>query len=300
MQILIIGSKGFIGSHLISHFSSNNQNNVFGCDIIEDNGPKYFRVDKFESSYETILKSQPFDVCVYAGGNGSVPYSIENPEIDFQLNTIGINRILTSIHKFQPKCKFIHFSSAAVYGNPVLLPINEESKIEPLSPYGWHKYMSEILCQKFTSLYNLPTISLRIFSVYGEGLMKQLFWDLHCKIKTSKNVTLFGTGNESRDFIHVSDLARVIEILIEKAKFQSEVYNIGSGREITIKEAANTFATIYDADVKVNFGGEIKEGDPINWRADISKISQMGFSTTTELSKGLQQYILWLKEKGLR
>ena len=66
MQILIIGSKGFIGSHLVSHFNSDNQNNVFGCDIIEDNGPKYFRVDKFESSYETILKSHTFDVCIYA------------------------------------------------------------------------------------------------------------------------------------------------------------------------------------------------------------------------------------------
>ncbi|MBK6989880.1 MAG: NAD-dependent epimerase/dehydratase family protein [Bacteroidetes bacterium] len=300
MQILIIGSKGFIGSHLVSHFNSDNQNNVFGCDIIEDNGPKYFRVDKFESSYETILKSHPFDVCIYAGGNGSVPYSIENPETDFQLNTIGINRILTSIQKFQPKCKFIHFSSAAVYGNPVFLPINEESKIEPLSPYGWHKYMSEIICKKFTSLYNLPTISLRVFSVYGEGLMKQLFWDLHRKIKTSKEVTLFGTGSESRDFIHISDLVNAIELLIKKAKFQSEVYNIGTGKEITIKEAANTFAKIYDSEVKIKFGGEIKEGDPINWRTDISKIKEMGFHPSTELSKGLQQYIQWIREKELR
>ena len=296
MRILIIGSNGFIGSHLIEHFILKKENEVFGCDVIESSDPNYFCVDKFSPSFNDIFEDRKFDICIYAGGNGSVPNSITNPEMDFQLNTIAINKILTSIQQFQPNCKFIHFSSAAVYGNPDKLPINEESKIEPLSPYGWHKYVSEIICKKFTTLYNIPTISLRIFSVYGKGLKKQLFWDIYQKVKESTQITLYGTGNETRDFIHFSDLIAAIELLIAKAKFEGEVYNVASGRETTISEAARVFSVLYKKDLIINFGGQFKTGDPINWRADINKINSLGFSTKVNLNEGLENYVTWLKE----
>ena len=297
MRILIIGSKGFIGSQLHSFYSVNSNNTVIGCDVKSDpDNLKYIQVEKFNSDFDKLFIANEFDVCVYAGGNGSVPYSLQYPEIDYHLNTFAINRILTAIHKHQPRCKFVHISSAAVYGSPEKLPITEADEIKPLSPYGWHKFMSEIICKKYNSLYNIPTVSLRVFSVYGEGIQKQLFWDIYQKIIKTKNITLFGTGNESRDFIYISDLIHAIDILIHQAKFQGEVYNVASGTESTIKEASTVFCTLFDKNVTIFFGGETKPGDPINWRADISKIKKLGFQAKVELKQGLEHYTSWLKE----
>jgi UDP-glucose 4-epimerase len=297
MRILIIGSKGFIGSHLVDHFSSDKGNEIFGCDIVDDNSPTYFKVNKIAPDYEQLFTEHKFDICIYAGGNGSVPYSLENPELDFLMNTNTVNIILASIYKHQPECRFLHMSSAAVYGSPATLPINEQSDIKPISPYGWHKYLSEIICKKYYSLYKIKTVSLRVFAVYGERLKKQLFWDIYGKIQLSKNITLFGTGNESRDFINIKDLITAIEIVIQKGNFNGETYNVSSGIETSINEAAHTFCEIYDKDLKVTFSGQNKAGDPINWRADISRISELGFSSKVSLRAGLENYIKWLKER---
>ncbi len=297
MRILIIGSKGFIGSHLIEHFSHDQKNEVFGCDVLDDNSQNYFKVNKFSPDYNVPFSSHQFDNCIFAGGNGSVPYSLENPDVDYHLNTQTVNSILSCIFRHQPECKFIHMSSAAVYGSPASLPITEQAAIKPISPYGWHKYLSEIICKKYYSLYKIKTISLRVFAVYGERLTKQLFWDIYGKIQKSNDITLFGTGNESRDFINIRDLVNAIDVIINKGDFNGETYNVSSGIETTIKEAAQEFCRIYDNNVNVTFSGQTKEGDPINWRADISRLTSLGFEAKVGLSLGLENYIKWLKEK---
>jgi UDP-glucose 4-epimerase len=297
MRILIIGSRGFIGSHLIEHFSRDQKNEVYGCDVLDDNSQNYFKVNKFSPDYNVPFSSQQFDNCIFAGGNGSVPYSLENPDVDYQLNTQTVNSILSCILRHQPECKFIHMSSAAVYGSPASLPITEQAAIKPISPYGWHKYLSEIICKKYYSLYKTKTISLRVFAVYGERLTKQLFWDIYGKIQKSNDITLFGTGNESRDFINIRDLVTAIDLIISKGDFNGETYNVSSGIETTIKEAAQEFCRIYDDKVNVTFSGQTKLGDPINWRADISRLTSLGFEAKVGLSFGLENYIKWLKEK---
>ncbi len=299
MRIIIIGSKGFIGSHLVTFFKQKIGNDVTGCDIKENtNDVNYFQVDKMNPDYSKIFKNHQYEVCIYAGGNGSVPYSIEHPEKDYHLNTVLVDRLLDTIKLFQTNCKFVHISSAAVYGSPETLPITEESEVKPMSPYGWNKFLSEIICRKYYSLYKIPTISLRVFSVYGVGIRKQLFWDIHQKLEKSNEITLYGTGNESRDFIYISDLISAFDILIQKSKFQGEVYNVSSGIENTIKEAAEIFAMKKGSNNKIVFGGETKAGDPNNWRADISKINKMGFTAQVNLESGLQKYIEWLKENA--
>ncbi|MFZ7114995.1 MAG: NAD-dependent epimerase/dehydratase family protein [Bacteroidota bacterium] len=297
MRILIIGSRGFIGSHLTDHFSNKKENEVFGCDVSDEASQNYFKVNKFSPDYNDLFKDHRFDICIYAGGNGSVPYSLENPDIDFQLNTHTVNSILSCISKYQPDCKFLHMSSAAVYGSPSTLPINEQAPIKPISPYGWHKYLSEIICRKYYSLYKIKTISLRVFAVYGERLTKQLFWDIYLKIQKSDEITLFGTGNESRDFINIRDLMHAIELVIEKGDFNGETYNVSSGTETTINQAAHEFCRAYNDKVKVTFSGQTKAGDPINWRADISRLASLGFKSKISLTEGLENYTKWLKEK---
>jgi dTDP-glucose 4,6-dehydratase/UDP-glucose 4-epimerase len=296
MKILIIGAKGFIGSHLVEYFL-NKGHTIISCDAKDDPAnPLHIKVDKFGSDYNPIFVDHKIDACIYAGGNGSVPYSIEFPEIDFHLNTYSINRILSCIQKHQPDCRFIHISSAAVYGNPETLPIDEGAKIKPLSPYGWHKFLSENLCIKYYSLYKIPTCSLRVFSVYGERLTKQLFWDLYQKIKKSSVVTLFGNGNESRDFIYIQDLIVAMDIILTNSDFKGEAINVATGNEVTIKDAATLFCNLYDPTIQLKFTNEIKPGDPSNWKADIKKLSVLGFSPKIKLQDGLGNYVRWLKE----
>ena len=297
MKILIIGAKGFIGSHLVEYYSNQGEK-VIECDVKEGiTNPDYEIVHKYNSDFKDIFSRREFDACIYAGGNGSVPFSIEYPEIDFQLNTHTIDSLLAAMLKYRPDCKFIHLSSAAVYGSPQHLPIDENESVKPLSPYGWHKYLSECICKKYSILYGLQTCSLRVFSVFGERLRKQLFWDIYQKIKKSPEVTLFGSGKESRDFIYVRDLVAAIDVVLRKAEFKGEVINVGTGKEITIKEAAETFCRLYDSNLQLKFTNEVKPGDPNNWSANINKLSGLGFKPHTSLESGLGNYVKWLKEK---
>lgn len=299
MKFLIIGSKGFIGSNLVN-FLINAGHRVFEADVIVDyeKQDSYFLVDATNADYHAIFEQQPFDVCVNCSGAASVPDSIKQPHRDFQLNTVNVFKLLDAIRHYQPLCKFINLSSAAVYGNPKKLPINENDEANAISPYGYHKRMSEQICEEFYRFFNIKTCSLRIFSAYGEGLKKQLFWDLSQKALNSTQISLFGTGHESRDFMYIGDLVRAILLVAENAKFQGEVINIANGLEITIQEAVETFYGLYDQKISLNFSGESRPGDPNNWQADIQQLISLGYKSNFTLEKGLQNYNEWLKKKN--
>lgn len=293
MNVLIIGSKGFIGSHCVDYFSKSNQ--VWECDVVTDyTNPKYFLIDATNSDFEEVFQSQKFDVCINCSGAASVPDSIKNPQRDFKLNVTHVFSQLDAIRKYQPECKFINLSSAAVYGNPKQLPIRESHELNPISPYGNHKKMAEDVCRDFYTNYNIPTCSLRIFSAYGPGLQKQLFWDLFQKSKQTRTVSLYGTGKESRDFIFISDLVKAIACAVEKASFKNDIINVANGQEITIAKVAETFFS--NTDTSFTFGGETRQGDPSNWVADISKLKNLGFNPDVTLKEGIEKYWQWLKE----
>lgn len=298
MKILIIGSKGFIGSHAFSYFSQKYK--VWGADIVNDyNEINYFQVDATNADFNPIFAHQQFEVCINCSGAASVPLSIENPLRDFELNTHNVYKILNAIKKYSPNCKFINLSSAAVYGNPEKLPISEEQTLGPISPYGRHKYYSEQICSQFYQDFQISTISLRIFSAYGEKLKKQLFWDLYKKINTVKNneINLWGTGNESRDYIYIKDILQAMELVILNAKFKGSAINIANQTEITIRKAVETFIKLFKPEIKIKFSGQIREGDPINWCADISTLKKMGYKQQFTLEEGLKKFIEWLKKE---
>ncbi|WP_010262384.1 NAD-dependent epimerase/dehydratase family protein [Treponema primitia] len=297
MKIIIIGSKGFIGSHCVSYFSKQN-NDVWESDIVVDskNNNKYYSIDTISPDFSVIFKAQQFDVCVNCSGAANVPESFVNPLKDYHLNTVNVFRILNSLRQFNSKCKFINLSSAAVYGSPKKLPISEDMMMNPISPYGWHKQQAEIISKEFFLLYGIQTINLRIFSVYGVGLRKQIFWDIFQKVKNSDNIELFGTGNESRDFIYIEDLVRAIDHIIKFAEFNSEAINISSGIETTIKEAATLLCKNIRDNINIIFNQQIREGDPINWRSDINKLTSYGFVNNYSLEMGIKELAKWLKE----
>lgn len=298
MNFLIIGSKGFIGTHLVN-FLKKESHEVYEADVIVDyeKNDNYFVIDASNADYHSIFENNNIDVCVNGSGAASVPDSIKQPHRDFQLNTVNVFKILDAIRHYQPDCKFINLSSAAVYGNPKSLPIHEKDDTKPISPYGYHKWMSEQICEEYYRFFNIKTCSLRIFSAYGEGLKKQLFWDLGQRALRSNEVRLFGTGGESRDFIYITDLVRAILIIAEKAAFKGEAINVANGIEITIAHVAKTFYQFFDQSVDLGFTGESRPGDPNNWQADITQLSALGYKPQYSIEEGLQNYVEWLKKR---
>jgi dTDP-glucose 4,6-dehydratase/UDP-glucose 4-epimerase len=298
MKILIIGAKGFIGSHCVDYFSAQGHE-VSEADITPSTQKNYTQLSASNTDFNILFAKQNFDLCINGSGAANVGFSFENPAKDFELNVLNVNKLLVAIRQYSPKCRFINFSSAAVYGNPVQLPITEKSNLKPLSPYGFHKLQSEYLLTEYYKFFGIHTCSLRIFSAYGPRLRKQLFWDLYKKFLNADSIELFGSGEESRDFIYIDDLIQTVDLVIQKAKFEGDLINIASGIETTIKEAATSFYTLLDPSLHPTFSGKVKVGDPNNWRADIGILKDMGFSPKYTIQEGLSKYIKWLKEEKL-
>ncbi len=299
-SVLIIGSKGFIGRHAEEYFSRIENYTVKGADIVIDyNKPNYFIIDPSTSDFKNVFKSDSFNYCINCSGAANVSQSMVKPSRDYYLNTFNVFKILEAIRVTNPKCKFINLSSAAVYGNPKSLPISETAATHPISPYGWHKLQSEMLCQEFFEQFAVPTISLRIFSVFGPGLRKQLFWDLYRKALGDEEIELWGTGNESRDFIYISDLIKVIHLIMQNGAFTGEALNVSNGEELFIKDAVKCFYGYFDKKINYRFRGNHRPGDPNNWKANIEQLQKLGYKQEVSFEKGLHNYYQWVLSQPL-
>lgn len=297
MKILILGSEGFIGSHLVSYFIEQGSQ-VICADIILKVAKDYILINPESPNFASLFQHQSFDVCINATGAANVQFSFSYPHTDYFLNTANVYAILDAIRCYNPLCAFINLSSAAVYGNPTFLPIHESAVIRPTSPYGVHKYYSEQICNEFYTFYNIKTLSVRIFSAYGPGLKKQLFWDLFKKVKTKiNNIEVFGTGNETRDFIYIDDLVRAIDYIIKKNYFDGTFINVASGISTSIKEVVEIFLNQLNPNLSANFTGECKEGDPLYWQANIDLLKSFGFKNQISIEKGIIETVKWLKKQ---
>jgi dTDP-glucose 4,6-dehydratase/UDP-glucose 4-epimerase len=297
LKLLIIGSHGFLGSNISSHFEFLGHD-VFFCDFLDIRNEKnYFRINPFKSDYLEIFENHQFDLVINCAGSANVGASMEDPFFDFDLNVNVVSKILGAIYKTNKETKLINISSAAVYGNPIDLPIRTEQAEHaiPISPYGVHKRMSEVLLKYYYDAFNIPTCSLRVFSAYGNGQKKLLMWDLFQKFQNDESdmIELFGTGNETRDFIHLDDILQQIELVIKHASFNGESLNIANGRAVKISEIAAIFQNHLNSNKSIKFNNIVREGDPLHWCADIETLKSWGYTQTLRLNEGIKQYIDW-------
>ncbi|WP_317899506.1 NAD-dependent epimerase/dehydratase family protein [Aurantibacillus circumpalustris] len=294
MSTLIIGASGFLGNACFEEFSKSGV--TFGTDYINTtNNPIY--VDSDFSITEKLIRDNKPNLIINCAGSSNIQKSFEDPERDYQLNTVLVEKLVNALKLNSSDSKFINLSSAAVYGNPKDLPVKESHPTSPLSPYGKNKLLSENILQEYFKKHGVKGLSVRIFSAYGIGLKRQFFYDLSSKlISNPDKITLFGTGNESRDFIYVSDIVKALKVLSDKAEFDAAVINIASGEESVIKTTAELYAKIFDYKGEICFNGEQIAGYPLNWKADISKIQTLGFKREINLEKGMCLYVDWIKK----
>lgn len=299
MKILIIGSYGFIGSYVASEL--NTKYEIFGCDIIPSTDRLYYQVDRDSPTYAFAFKENQFDVCINCAGSANVQESIINPLNDFNSNLANLCNLLEVIIKYNPECKLINISSAAVYGNALSLPISVSSPLNPLSPYGVHKMLADNLVTKYAELFNISVCSVRIFSAYGNGQKKLFLWDCFQKISNTPKggiVNFYGTGHESRDYIHISDIVQQIELVIDNAPFKGEVYNVANGEEVLIKDIIQLMQQALNKELRAKFSGTTRPGDPVNWRADISPMIEWGYKKSVPIQTGVKDYIQWAQENA--
>lgn len=296
-SVLILGSEGFIGRHCVTNYSNKGWK-VCGCDLVAYPSQQYsyIQLSRLNPSFEDAFKDIEYDYCINAAGNGSVPVSIEHPIADFDANCLDVMRLLEILRTKNNNCKYLHISSAAVYGNPLRLPVYENDSLIPLSPYGWHKQISESICREYFVLYKLPIAIVRPFSIFGPGLYKQFFWDLYQKCKQSNELTLWGTGSESRDFIYIKDFINALDIVLSNSPMEADVYNVANGIETPISDASFHFVKNFNDAVKINFNNQARQGDPKNWKADISKIKSLGYESEYSFERGIKETIEWLKD----
>ncbi|EHQ27726.1 NAD-dependent epimerase/dehydratase family protein [Mucilaginibacter paludis] len=301
-QVLVTGTYGFLGRHTAKIFKENGYH-VVGLGHGKWHPEDYIQwgVDEwFESTitFESLMTIDvKFDAIVHCGGSGSVGFSYSNPYEDFQKSVQSTLSILEYIRLRVPNCKFIYPSSPAVQGQLPDRPILENVISSPISPYGFHKKSAEELCLSYHRNYNVTVGIIRFFSIYGPGLQKQLLYDACNKIKnsTGNEIVFFGTGKETRDWINIDDATSLIYSFTENLN-QWDVINGASGVRMEIKDTLELLASNFDKNIKINFNGFVRQGDPIYFWADVTKAKAYGWEPQIPMNKGLQAFFEYFKK----
>lgn len=301
-KVIITGVNGFIGSHLAGKCLQSGYD-VLGIDLAEKSkvaGIAYSQMDLSRDSIESILKKERAYALLHCAGMAAVKDSVERPEDDFVSNVLVSRKVLYALKDFSRETALLFLSSAGVYGNPAKNPIEESHEKRPISPYALHKSLIEEMCSFFVRQYGMDIRILRIFSAYGAGLRKQIFWDMGQKVQRDGKLELYGTGAETRDFIYIDDLTNAIRLIMEAEKVEHAVYNVANGVEISIRNIAGIFCKECGLpEGVVSFNQYKRTGDPVNWCADIARLRQLGYRMEIDIRAGVAKYVEWLKQTGV-
>lgn len=303
MKAWITGARGFIGSHLARHLSADGWTvgglDVAGWDGV--NGEFSFRHSGGVSlrSLENLgaVHGLP-DAIFHLAGGSSVGASLAEPLRDFE-NTVGTTAaLMEDVRKTCPGTSVVCVSSGAVYGPGHAGPIPESARPAPCSPYGHHKLMMETLCRSYAQAFELRIAIVRPFSVYGPGLRKQLLWDLCERLRRSETpIELGGHGGERRDWLHVTDVARLLAMSARLAGPSCPVVNGGTGVGTTVREVTRMVADIWGSRAPICFSGVKRAGDPESMVADTSVASALGFAPRIPLLEGIQETVRHYKSQ---
>lgn len=242
------------------------------------------------------IRQTDTDIVLHCAGRASVPCSMTQPMMDFEGNTRVAIAVLDACRTIGYTGRVLLMSSAAVYGNPEVLPVSESARIKPVSAYGYHKRQAELLFEEYAVLFGLKTAVMRIFSAYGTGLRKQVLWDLSRRILLEDGpLTLQGTGGETRDFIHAKDVARAAEVIAAGGRMEGECYNVASGEEIRIADLAALLCDSFGEKRELRHCGTLPDGVPSRWLADISKLHELGFEVSVAFPDGVAEFASWAR-----
>jgi UDP-glucose 4-epimerase len=305
VKVLVTGGAGFIGSHLVDrlvdcgylvrvldNLSTGRLDNIRGH--LSSGRVEFIEGDVRDASIvEQCVKD--VDMAFHLAAITSVPYSVENPGITFDVNVRGTMNLLRFCSKVGVS-KFVFVSSCAVYGEPIFLPVTEEHPTNPISPYAESELAAEKFCLGFHARRLLPAVILRLFNVYGLRQGANEYCGVITRFIDRSNrklpLVVYGDGGKSRDFVNVQDVVEAIVRSIISRNAEGEVFNIGYGEPTSINELANVVLEATKAGFEVAYESA-REGDIKHSYASISKASRLlGYKPEVDLGHGLRKLLV--------
>lgn len=308
-RILVTGGAGFIGSNLSRHLS-NSQNHVIVIDdlstghkeniedLIKENKIEFVRgsitdLDLLKETCENV------DYVFHEAALPSVPRSIKDPLTTNQVNINGTLHVLIAAKDTGVK-KVVYASSSSVYGDTPTLPKIESMTPNPLSPYAITKLTGEYYCDVFSKVFQLPTVALRYFNVYGPrqdpaSEYAAVIPKFITSVMNGQSPVIYGDGEQTRDFTYIDDVIQA-NILAAESK-ATGVFNAAGGRRITINELATTVMRIHKTKLDIVYK-ESRPGDIKHSLADSSKAKNaFGFILKYDIDKGLKETMEWYQKQ---
>lgn len=290
-KLIVTGGAGFIGSHLVDRLVSDGHqvliidNLMLGKKEFINHKAEFKKIDiRNEKKLEKVFKGA--EAVFHLAADPRLPISIEDPITTHEINVTGTLNVLNAARKAGVK-KVIFSSSCAVYGDQPL-PIVETAIPKPLSPYGLHKLMGEEYCRLFHLLYNLETVCLRYFNVFGPRKLAGGSYPMVIPIfldqkKKGQKLTIVGSGEDTRDYIHVKDVVAANISAWKSGLVDGQAINIGSGKQTSVNKIAELIGG-----EKINLPARIGEMNYIE--ADNTKARDLlDWEPTIKLEDGIAE-----------
>lgn len=297
--VWITGAQGFIGRHLVRALSA------VGTPVVTFHRASGGRRSGPADDLSFPLSAAGFAAALdrlgapqrayHLAGAPTVGASFGDPGSDFQSNVVTTELLLEALRG--RKVPLVLASSAAVYGEGHSDPIRADTETIPSSPYGTHKLLAEQLVQAHARFFDQPVTILRLFSIYGTGLRKQLLFDVCGRLAASPPstpLTLSGTGAERRDWLDARDVVAAMIGLEDPAPGESRIYNLASGRASRIREIAEYLVAAWGDRREIVFTNEVRNGDPFSLMADASSLPP-GFVPKIDIDQGISSFVTWFR-----
>ncbi len=297
-KVLVTGGAGFIGYHLCSKLSTltdyvtiyDNLSSGTMQNVKDVPKARFVKGDILD--LKTLLSQPKQDLIYHLAAQVVVGYSMENPLADFETNAKGTLYVLEKARKDDAKVVFA--SSAAVYGNPTVFPTPESYGFHPFSCYGLSKVVGEQYCQMYKEQYGLDIVITRFANVYGLRCHGVIHDFLDKLAKNPDKLEMLGTGQNCRDFVHVSDVVEALIMLGEREDVNGEVYNLGLGKTTSVLELADLILQILNlkSRTKVTTTGVSWQGDVTKIWFDITKAQkELGWTPKVTLEESIKEVI---------
>ncbi|WP_425254963.1 NAD-dependent epimerase/dehydratase family protein [Mammaliicoccus sciuri] len=309
MKALVTGGAGFIGSHIAKKLVENNievhvidnlsTGKLENIPFIPKDNIHVIDITDFEF-IENLFKNNNYSYVIHLAAMVSVVETIEKPVLSNKINIDASLNILDCIKKYNPNIlKVIFASSAAVYGKLDGLPKSVDSHVNPLSPYAIQKYASEQYTKMYNDLYDVPTVSLRFFNIYGPRQNPKSDYSgvlsiLNQKFLENQKFTFFGDGEQTRDFVYINDLIQAFWLVLNNDTIHGEVFNIGTGRQTSLNDVFEVFKENYNYTIPYEYQEE-RKGDIKYSYADITKLQKIGYSPQYTIKDGIRAYLNYNK-----
>ncbi len=306
VKLLVTGAAGFIGSNMVKYLLNETSSEVIGVDNFDNGINNKIFIEKLERKnsrfsflnqnfVESDLKD--IDVVFHFAATPRVTYSIEQPFITNQNNVTNTLLLLDNCVKSKVK-RFVFSSSSSVYGDVENFPTTEDEATSPKSPYALQKLVIEEYCKLYSELYNLDTVSLRYFNVYGPNQhADNAYATVICAwIKgyiKDKPIRLDGTGEQSRDFSYVDDVCQANYVAgINEKNFNGEIFNVAQNDNTNLNQIMEMIKNLSNNNPEI-IKKDFRIGDVFKTHASIDKIQSLGFTPKYPIEKGLELTYNW-------